>query len=70
MLRSPVSDVLWLTVLVGLGAIVGGSLNAAVAAEPVETVYQWMRGVACGGVAAAVTVWVARFRGSARARSP
>jgi hypothetical protein len=60
MFRFPIRDVLWLMVVVVTGSVLGGSFNAAVASDPVETVYQWMRGIVVGGLLAAILAWTCR----------
>jgi hypothetical protein len=60
MFRFTIRDVLPLVGAVLAGALFCGSLNAAVSDDPVEAVYQWMRGIALGGFAGAAIYWIVK----------
>ncbi len=60
MSRSAIKNVVDLTIMVGVGAILGGSFNSAVGDDPVELVYQWMRGIVFGGLLAGIVFFVVR----------
>lgn len=60
MFRFTIRDLPWLVVLTITGGLVGGAISGAVTSDPVETVYQWMRGIVCGGLLAAIVSWIGR----------
>ena len=64
MFRFTIRDKVWFAIAVLIGAMFCGTINSAVSSDSEEAIYQWIRGIVFGGVAAAIAYWLVwAFRG-------